>query len=1107
VALALAVPRADDPGTPNTHTQEGVDPRSARIQAGPPDMLRLRFIDANRHPAIASGEALPGKVSYLRGNDPAKWQTGLPTYEGITYASLYPGIDLRYDGTHRQLKGTYLLAPGADPAQIRWRYDGAQSVNLSNSGNLEISLNNSALSTQHSKLTESAPVAWQEISGEKRAVQARYAVATDGSIGFVLGSYDPSQPLTIDPTLTYSSYLGGSFDDNALDIAVDSEGNVYITGATQSDPFALGDLFVTKINAEGTAILYTANFIGNDYDVGYGIAVDGEGNAYVAGESYSTNFPTVNAFQPEHVYANDAILVKLNPEGTAPVYSTYIGGLGGDQAWAIAVDEAGSAYITGVSGSTDYPLANPFQGERLGTRDVIVTKFSPDGQSLVFSTYLGGTSPYDVEVGYGIAVDSAGSAYVTGYTDVPDFPLHNPVQANNRGFDDTFITKFAPSGSSLAYSTYLGGDKNDIAYDLDLDRDGNAYVVGYTTSTNFPVANPYQPAKSGYDDVFVTKINLAGSAWLYSTYLGGIGPDGQYQTSIEVVADGSILVAGDTQSSDFPVGNWVQQFHANPTYPDIFVTHIAASGAELLYSTFLGGAPPGGFTGYPIDVAYGLAQDTQGNAYITGQTNSPNWPIEGNPFQPNYGGGPYDGLIAKIGNDPQGPPVPPAPTPGPCALTDYVITASSGAQIVPGTEDIGNHCNLDGCTTGINLPFPFTLYDRTFTSAYVDTAGTLGFLGNQGYDISECLPQDDPQNLNFGILAYWDYVQTDGDCPTGPCGIYTSVSGSVPNRVFNIEWRARKYRSVGNYDPVNFEVRLHENSTTFEVIYGVVSNGAVDVTSGVQRDTGSRYTQYACHAAGSITQGLKLTYTLPAGCPQSTPVPPSSTPAPTTTGVPAASSTPTLVPVTATATTCALTFSDVGVGNPFYSHIRCLACRGIISGYSDGTFRPGNNITRGQIAKIVANSAGFNKPVSGQAFEDVSAASPFYAPIERLYRRGHMSGYPCEQRASEPCVSPGNRPYFRPNENATRGQISKIVASAKGINTIPIGETYQDVPSTHTFYLWIEQLSQLGVMGGYPCGTVPTEPCGTTSKPYFRPNNNVTRGQASKIVANTFFPN
>ena len=208
---------------------------------------------------------------------------------------------------------------------------------------------------------------------------------------------------------------------------------------------------------------------------------------------------------------------------------------------------------------------------------------------------------------------------------------------------------------------------------------------------------------------------------------------------------------------------------------------------------------------------------------------------------------------------------------------------------------------------------------------------------------------------------------------------------------------------------------------------------------------------------------------------------------------------------TTTATVCSVQFTDVPPTSTFYSQIRCLACRGIMGGYSDNTFRPNNDVTRGQLSKIVANSAGFLESVSGQTFEDVAPNSTFYLYIERMASRGIIGGYPCNSVPSEPC-GPTNRPYFRPNANATRGQISKIVSEAAGYHDVPQGQTYQDVPTSNTFYVWIERLTTRGIMSGYPCGTVPSEPCGPSNKPYFRPNNNATRGQTSKIVANTFFP-
>ena len=294
-----------------------VTQRPQQSKTNQPAVLRLRFLGANPTAQLRSTTQLPGTVSYFRGTNPADWQTGLPTYGSVTYEALYPGVDLQYNGTVSELKGTYLLAPGADPTQIQWRYDGAQAPTLDKQGNLLISLN-SASSPQPSALTEAAPVAWQEIGGEKHTVQASYVVAADGSVGFSLGTYDPSQPLVIDPTLTYSSYLGNPFADGMYAIAMDSAGNIYVTGTNQPDPYTLGDLVVYKINADASAIVYTALLVGNDSDVGYGIAVDATGSAYVAGESYSTDFPLVNPFQTVNcnaTLASDAVVVKLNPAG------------------------------------------------------------------------------------------------------------------------------------------------------------------------------------------------------------------------------------------------------------------------------------------------------------------------------------------------------------------------------------------------------------------------------------------------------------------------------------------------------------------------------------------------------------------------------------------------------------------------------------------------------------------------------------------------------------------------------------------------------------------------------------------------------------------------
>ncbi len=421
----------------------------------------------------------------------------------------------------------------------------------------------------------------------------------------------------------------------------------------------------------------------------------------------------------------------------------------------------------------------------------------------------------------------------------------------------------------------------------------------------------------------------------------------------------------------------------------------------------------------------------------------------------------------------------PSPTPDTCAA-NYQATAGTGT-LVPGTTDIGNHC--DDCTTVLPLPFPVPFYAQYYTSASVSSNGRLGFTTVNPLSGNVCLPDLAVTNV---IAALWDDLDTS---TTGcaSCGIFTSVTGLYPNRVFNIEWRATVVSGGGMAD---FEIRFFEGSPNFDLVYGAVPGGGAGATIGVQRDTGSRFTQWSCNTAG-ISAGTRLSFTLP-GC-----VPPSPTPA-------------------VTPTACTLEFVDVPPGNTFYTFVRCLACQGILGGYPCGGpgepcpgnyFRPGNNVTRGQVSKIVSNAAGYPEPVPAtqQTFEDVQPNSTFWVWIERIASRGYVSGYPCGG-PFEPCVAPLDRPYFRPNNNVTRGQLSKIVANAAQYTETPTGQTFEDVPPSNTFYLWITRLSSRGIINGYPCGGA-NEPCvAPGNRPYFRPNNNVTRGQTAKIVANTFFP-
>jgi len=581
---------------------------------------------------------------------------------------------------------------------------------------------------------------------------------------------------------------------------------------------------------------------------------------------------------------------------------------------------------------------------------------------------------------------------------------------------------------------------------------------------------------------------------------------------------------------------------------------------------------------------------------------------------------------------------------------NYVFTTAT-ATIVPGTVDTGNHC--DDCFTQITLPFPVRLYDQTFTQVALDSNGKAHFpSGVSGFPFV-CFPIP---NATYVIVPYLEDLLTNTACPGGPCGIYTSISGTAPNRIFNIEWRATYFTGGGS---ANFEIRLYEDqSQGFDVIYGLISRANSGAFAGVQRDQ-TRFTQYACGQGGDVSNGRLVMYDLPpcptgtpptstrtpttvsttsptstrtstpsvtatssccptptavgtASCPapdnydyaftignscwrpqfgstrfyfqaapnqsgpwdtldetqdQSITLPPGSTgvngrfvetavptqyqvyrvrmrlitgncitftqdfytnpsplcrapvstntptatatstpftPTATSTNVPTSTATATNI-VASTPTVCASTFTDVPQGHTFYASVYCLACRGIISGYADGTFRPDNLVTRGQLAKIVSNAGNFTESPGTQIFQDVAPDHTFYEWINRLTNRGYMTGYTCGG-PGEPCVN--NRPYFRPFANATRGQTSKIVANAALIETNipPTQQTFEDVPPTQTFWLWIERLAARGVMGGYSCGG-PGEPCVLPARrAYFRPNNDVTRGQSAKIVANTFFP-
>jgi hypothetical protein len=632
--------------------------------APPSAVVRMRLVGANTDPQLTGLDRLPGTSNYFIGGDPGRWQRDVPNYARVKYAGVYPGIDLIYYGNQRQLEYDLVVAPYADPGRIALDFEGTQKISLDADGNL-------LLETPRGSIAQHKPVIYQIIDGQRVTVAGGYVVSAT-HVTFQVASYDTTQPLVIDPVLTYATYLGGSGNDIGRAIALDGAGNAYVTGETSSTNFPGAgtsaiqstshgsyDVFVAKLNAAGTALLYSTYLGGSGGDFGYAIAVDSVGNVYVTGDTSSPTaagpgnipFPVVGGVQALYRLGGDAFITKINASGNALLYSTYLGGSGTERGYGIAVDGSGNAYVTGqtnsVNGPGDFPTASPFQPQNGGSVDAFVTKITAAGDGLVYSTYLGGTGSESSIDGGAIAVDSSGNAYVGGTTASPNFPGAgtSTIQATNGGgFNDGFVVKFNAAGSALLYSTYLGGTGYDAVNGIAIDAAFNAYVAGYTDSPNFPTQSPLQPARGGLgNDAFVAKLDAAGSALVYSTYLGGTAGEIAYAIAVDV--GGNAYVSGFTQSTNFPTVEPIQI--TNGGLDDAFVSELNPSGSALLYSTYLGAS-----TGH--EFGYGIAVDGSGKAYVTGKTNSTNFPTAA-PFQATFGGAGDDAFVAKIDGGAQVP--------------------------------------------------------------------------------------------------------------------------------------------------------------------------------------------------------------------------------------------------------------------------------------------------------------------------------------------------------------------------------------------------------------------------------------------------------------------
>ena len=687
-------------GTNHSSMLAGLRPRG-QFEAAPSGtgIIRMELVGGDSSARMTGLAELAGKVNYFRGNDPTRWRTNIATYSKVQYQQVYPGIDLIFYGSSQQeLEYDFVVAPGADPNQIKLGFAGAERVELADNGDLVLHLGDR-------QIRQRKPRLYQQVNGGEKEIPGGYvlredtrlnasepaahsSLSRDGKVsaasdrvrvGFTAAAYDRDRALIIDPVLAYSTFIGGSGSDVARGIAVDDSGSAYIVGTTDSPNFPTNnpiregpafpgdrDAFVIKLNPQGSGFVYATYLGGSSGDNGNGIAVDADANTYVVGDTgYSTDFPMVNAFQSTSANCVDAFLAKLSNDGSQLLYSTKLGGNGCEGTRAVAVGTHGLVWLAGNTSSTDFPTRNALQPGFQGggpnnpynyKGDAFVAKIDttavgPD--SLVYSTYLGGS---DDDVPNGIAVDAAGNAYVAGYTASTNFPTPAGVyQPSFAGGDyDVFVAKLDPSGTALVYSTYLGGSGNDNNGNgggcIALDKAGNAFVTGQTGSLDFPTTNAWQPTMTSRwrpglsGNGFVSKVNPDGSALVYSTFLWGVG----YTAGVAVDQAGSVHVAGMTMVGDFPTVNAIQANHAGGSGWDGCVLKLDPDGQSARYATYLGGDS--------YDGCNGIAVGIDGAAYIIGSTASTNFPIHSG-IQAAFGGGSEDGFVVKISDPDTNPPV------------------------------------------------------------------------------------------------------------------------------------------------------------------------------------------------------------------------------------------------------------------------------------------------------------------------------------------------------------------------------------------------------------------------------------------------------------------
>ena len=691
-------------------TAEGQKPKA--------DVLRLKIAGANPLPQIAGENLLEGKTNYMVGSDPDKWTTNIANFERVRYSNIYDGVDVVYYGNGGQLEYDFVVGPNVSPDKIELAFDGSEDLTIVDNGDLIFKFGDGEL-LQHK------PLAYQNIDGERKQVAANYQIQNlkskiqNRQVGFAIGDYDHSQPLIIDPVLSYSTYLGGGSDTFGTSISVDSSGGAYVTGNTFALNFPTVNPiqsttngqagFVTKLNPAGTAFVYSTYLGGNSNTFPSSIKVDSAGSAYVGGWTLSSNFPTTpGAYRGTSPGGGrPSFITKLSPSGSSLSYSTYFAGV--VDLTGIALDSSGNAFVTGYTQDALFPTTAGAYKTTLGTGindNAFVTKFNAAGSALVYSTFVGASAPVAgaqaSDEANAIAVDSSGNAYITGVTVSNNYPTTSGAfQIFPGGRRDAFVTKLNANGSALVYSTYLGGGGQDRGMGIAVDAAGNAYVTGSFENADFPFTpNAFRNGADerccgSFTNSFLTKINPTGSALVYSTALSYSG--GMSGSGVAVGSDGSAYVIGSEGLGAAYSVNAVQSVSRSN---DAFIVKMNPAGTGLAYSTYFGGSNGGA-------VGSAIALDSAGNAYVDGYTTASDFPVtSGAPQATKPGGQSNTAFVAKIGvqtNDCPAITINPQPLPTAILGQSYNQQLTATGGVAPYTFSLAPNFGSNFLPRGLTL--------------------------------------------------------------------------------------------------------------------------------------------------------------------------------------------------------------------------------------------------------------------------------------------------------------------------------------------------------------------------------------------------------------------